>query len=129
VLILIIARGQLVVETARLIKDLKHTFLGLKVVAVGEPFAQQTYLGERLGADFYAPEVEKVGELAELALAPINRLGKALTLSLEAVALDELREELLSTEENEEEEYPTEVGEESPPIDEVPTVKVENPRA
>ncbi|MEI6047231.1 MAG: hypothetical protein WCS37_23050 [Chloroflexota bacterium] len=118
VLVLVIARGQLVVETTRLISDLKKTFLGLKVIAVGEPFTKFPQLGERLGADFYAPEVEKVAELAELALTPLNRLAKALTLSLKKAPLDELREEIFSTDLEEYDE------EEAPLIEDVPTVKV-----
>ena len=121
VLVLVIARGQMIAETARLIDDLKKTFLGLRVVAVGEPFGRHTHLGERLGADFYAPEVEKAAELAEQALTPLIRLAEPLALSLEDAPVEELREEETTLTKGE--------AEEAPPIDEVPTVKVEGEKA
>ncbi len=114
VLILIISRGQFIAETARLIEDLKKTFVGLKVVAVGAPFGSQPNLGERLGADLYAPEVENVAELAEQALTPLNRLSEPLALSL--TASEEAGETVLD-------EGGTDEGENSV-VDEVPTVKI-----
>ncbi len=83
VLVLTVARGQLMRETAQLIQDLKKNFVGLKVIAVGPPFENNTNLGELLGADLFAPEAEKAAELAEQALSPLNRLSAPLTLELE----------------------------------------------
>ena len=115
VLVLVISRGQFIAETARLIEDLKKTFVGLKVVAVGAPFGSQPNLGERLGADLYAPEVENVAELAEQALTPLNRLSEPLVLSLE-----ESEEEAAEHSSDE-----GETGEdENSKVDEVPTVKI-----
>lgn len=117
VLVLVLARGQLVAETARLIEDLKRTFVGLKVVVAGPPFAKQANLGERLGADLYTSEIETVAELAEQALTPLSRLSEPLALSLDDAPVEGLREETPPAEPSEETE------EEASPIDEVPTVK------
>lgn len=116
VLILVLARGQLVAETARLIEDLKKTFVGLKVVVAGPPFAKQANLGERLGADLYSPEVENVAELAEHALTPLSRLSEPLALSLEEAPVEGLREASVVTKASEEETEQATVTEEMPAI-------------
>jgi len=83
VLVLIVARGQLIAESARLVEDLKKTFFGLKVIAIGPPFATQSVLGERLGADLYDSAAEKTAEMAEHALHPLNRISEPLALLIE----------------------------------------------
>jgi hypothetical protein len=129
VLVMVIARGQFISETARLIDDLKRTFIGLKVVLVGPPFASQSNLGERLGADLYAAEVESAAELSDHALTPLGHLAEPLALSLEEAPHEELREnsgqadeaktQMETTGDTEETRQP----EEASPIEEVPTVK------
>lgn len=80
VVILVIHKGNMLVETRRLIADLHKSLYGLKVIVAGPVFEEQPDLSNTLNANAYETKLNQVAKLASYLLSPIKNLEEPLEL-------------------------------------------------
>lgn len=80
VVVLIMHKANMLVETRRLIADLRKSLYGLKILIAGPIFEEQPSLSSTLGANAYQADLSQIARLAGYLLSPIKNLEEPLQL-------------------------------------------------